>query len=490
MLLYIRMAVVMLVSLYTSRVVLDVLGVADFGVYNVVSGIVVLFSFLNTALANASQRYLSIAIAEADRKVVDSTFSVCLTLHVVLAAVILLLCETAGLFYVKNYLSVPDGKERIAVFAFHIAAFSTCANVLRVPFYALLISYENMSAIAYLSIAEAFLKLGGVLLLPVIPGEKLAVYSVMLLSVYLLVLASFILFCFLRYKVRISKVKDWKLLKEFTGFSGWNMLGGAADITYQQGTNLVINYFCGVTVNAAVGIMNQVRTAVYSFVYNLQLAANPQIIKSYSSGNMEYFHYLVKLVSRTGYALMLVLGIPLILNMEYILSLWLISVPAHTVQFCTLILIFCMIDSLTGPLWISMQSTGRIALYTTVTSAIVLMNLPLSYIALKSGFPPLSVYVIQTGLCVISLVAKIVFARYYTGLQTASYFKEVIGPLLAVTAISVSLSFLSSMTLEGFSCLLVTSLVGFLSVSVSMFYIGLKPAERRKVMMKIRSMTG
>lgn len=487
LLLYIRMAVVMLVSLYTGRVVLNVLGVVDYGVYNVVSGIVVLFSFLNTALSNSSQRYLSISVAESDRAAVENVFSVCLALHIILAAVIALLCETAGLFYVKHCLSVPEGKEHLAVVAFHLAVAATVANVLRVPFYALLISYENMSAVAYLSIMEAALKLGGVLLLPLIPGEKLVVYSLVLVVVYVLVLFSFAVFALLRYHIVLRRVSDWRLLREFTGFSGWNVLGGVADVTYQQGTNLLINHFCGVAVNAAVGVMNQVRTAVYSFVYNMQLAANPQIIKSYSAGDFQWFHSLISLVSRAGFALMLMMGIPLILNMEYVLDLWLVSVPDYAVQFCRLILVFCTIDSLTGPLWVAMQASGKISFYTLATSSVVLLNLPLSYIALKAGYPPVSVYVIQIGLCLMSLIVKLLFASRLVGLLFMDFLKEVILPLVAVTVISSALSFLASMWLDGISRLLVTVLVGFLSVWLSMFYIGLKPGERTVVIGKIRT---
>ena len=204
------MAVVMLVSLYTGRVVLDVLGVTDYGVYNVVSGIVILFSFLNTALSNSSQRYLSIAVEKVDNDIIEKTFSVCLALHLILAAVIVILCETAGLYYVRHFLSVPIGKEHLSVIAFHLAVAATIINVLRVPFYAVLIAYENMAAVAYLSIVEAGLKLAGVLVLPLIPGEKLIVYSFILLGVYLLVLLSFSLYSLLRYHIKIHKVSDWR----------------------------------------------------------------------------------------------------------------------------------------------------------------------------------------------------------------------------------------------------------------------------------------
>ena len=486
LLLYIRMAVVMLVSLYTGRVVLNVLGVIDYGVYNVVSGIVVLFSFLNTALSNSSQRYLSITVAEGDKAGIENTFSVCLALHMMLAAVILVLCETVGLYYVRHYLSVPEGKEQLAVVTFHLAVAATCANVLRVPFYAVLISFENMSAVAYLSILEAVLKLGGVLLLPFIPGEKLIIYSLTLLAVYVLVLLFFAAFSLIRYRIALRRVSDWRLLREFTGFSGWNMLGGVADVAYQQGTNLLINNFFGVTVNAAVGVMNQVRTAVYSLVYNMQLAANPQIIKSYSAGDKQWFQTLISLVSRAGYALMLMMGLPMILNMDYVLDLWLVSVPEYAVQICRLILVFCIVDSLTGPLWVSMQATGRISLYSSVTGIILLLNLPFSCFALKAGCPPWTVYVIQIILCVVSLAVKLKFASHYAGLMFGTYIRTTVLPLLAVTAISVAVTYVAGLWNSGFFRLFLTSLVGFLSVSASMFYIGLRPDERVKLKSFIR----
>ena len=233
--------------------------------------------------------------------------------------------------------------------------------------------------------------------------------------------------------------------------------------------------------------MNQVRTAVYSFVYNLQLAANPQIIKSYSSGDLQWFYSLISLVSRAGYALMLMMGLPMILNMDYVLDLWLVSVPEYAVQFCRLILIFCIVDSLTGPLWVAMQASGKISFYTLATGFAVLLNLPLSYVALKAGYEPASVYLIQIFLCAISLVIKLLFVRSKAGLSLAAFFKEVILPLLAVTVVSVSATWLAGFWSDGIFKLLITLLVSFLSVSASMFYIGLKPGERLALKAKIRS---
>lgn len=485
LLLYVRMAIIMLVSLYTSRVVLNVLGVEDFGIYNVVSGIVILFSFLNTALTNASQRYLSVAIGAGDRKHFLKVFSTSCYLHVVLVLLFIIISETVGLWYVKEVLSVPEGKESLAVTTYHLAIISTSINIIRVPFQATIISYEHMSAYAYISIAEAFLKLIAVSILPIISGVKLILYSELLVGVYVCVLLCFMIYCIITYKIRLVSVSDKKLIKEFVSFSGWNIFGGVGDVAYQQGTNLIINFFCGVSVNAAVGIMNQVKTAVYSFVSNLQVAANPQIIKSYSLGNRDYFYYLVTLISRLSYALMLLFSIPMILNMDYILNLWLISAPEYASNFCMLILIFSLVDSLNGPLWVSMQASGKIASYQVVMSLLLLLNLPLSFYALKSGFAPEIVYLIQIFICIVSLVCRLYFAKKYCSIRIVAYLKDVVFPLLKVTLISILFPLLSAWLFEGMLKLGVTTVLSIMSVSLSMYWCGINIQERDSVKQKI-----
>lgn len=486
LLLYFRMAIIMLVSLYTSRAVLNVLGIEDYGIYNVVSGIVVLFSFLNTAMTNASQRYLSIAIGKDDRGELIKVFSSSLYLHISLIIIIIALAETIGLWYVKEKLSVPEGKESIAVLTYHLAVIVTCINIFRVPFQATVISYEHMSVYALISIGEAILKLAAIVVIPYISGEKLVLYSLLTIIAYGLILIIFIVFCLLKYKLKVVLISDMKLIKEFISFSGWNILGGIGDITYQQGTSLVINSFCGVTVNAAVGVMNQVRSAVYSFVGNLQLAANPQIIKTYSRSEFRDFYSLISLTSRLSFFLMLVFTVPMLLNIDYILQVWLKVVPMYSSEFCKLILIYCLIDSLSGPLWISIQASGRIKYYQICVSICLLMNLPLSYFALYKGFSPSSVYIIQIAICLFAQIVRIGFAHKYVNLDLLFYFREIILRILVVTILSSILPIIISQYFDGFLKLLLTFTTNLLALCVVVYLFGINRVEREKLNLYIK----
>lgn len=479
------MAIVMLVSLYASRKVLNVLGVEDFGIYNVVSGIVILFSFMNAAMTNASQRYLSFALGKEDRRELLKVFSTSIFLHFAIILLLVVLTETLGLWYVREKLSIPEGKYTQAVITYHLAILATCINIIRVPFQATIISYEHMSKYAIISIVESVLKLLSVCLLPIIPGNKLLLYSLLIIIINLIILTIYICICVLDYRLKLIYVSDGRLIKEFISFSGWNMLGGIADVTYQQGTNLIINSFYGVTVNAAVGIMNQVRTAVYSFVSNLQLAANPQIIKSYSNQDYNYFLSLISLVSRLSYYMMLALAIPLIINMDYILTIWLKTVPNYSSVFCRLILIYCLIDSLSGPLWVSIQATGNMKYYQIFISTILILNLPLSQAALHYGFAPEVVYIIQIILCVVALVVRVILAHKYINMNVMYYIKEVLLRIIAVTILSSSFSLLFINLCDGFWKLLLTFFINLVSLLCAVYFIGINNAERARIRLYI-----
>ena len=481
------MAVVMFVTLYISRIVLNVLGVEDYGIYNVVSGIVVLFSFLNTALTNATQRYFSICIANKNHDDLIKVFSTSIFLHFLVIIFVLLLTETFGLWYIKEKLSLPDGKLALAVGTYHLAIIATCINIIRVPFQAILISNEQMSVYAIITVLETILKLFAVLLLPLLTGEKLLLYSFLNILVFLLIFLTFVVYTVLKYRLKIVLLSDVKLLKEFAIFSGWNMLGGVADITYQQGTNLILNHFGGVIVNAAVGIMNQVRTAVFSFVSNLQLAANPQIIKSYSSDDFSYFYSLISLISRLSYYLILLFAIPLILNIEFILEVWLKIVPPYTPIFCKLILIYCLIDSLSGPLWVAIQATGKMKTYQLVISVCLISNLPISYFALRGGAPLPIVYIIQIFLCCVAMNLRLIIAKKYVNLNLSSYFKEIVLKILIVTVLSSLVPIICSYIFEGFLKFIVTSIFNTLSLVVTAYYLGITCDERNRVVSYIKN---
>lgn len=485
--LYVRMLLIMLVTLYTSRVIINALGVVDFGIYNIVAGIVVLFSFLSSAMTAASQRYLSIAIGTTNESFIQRVFSASLLSHLILAVAVVLIAETIGLWLLYDKLVIPYERKAAAFSTYHIVVVITFLNIIRVPFNASIISHERMDFYAYMSILEAILKLAIVFLLQLFDFDKLISYSLLLMLVAILVNVVYIYYCIKNFSGhRITLVTSRELLKEMTTFSGWNILGGIADVGYKQGTNIILNIFCGVTLNAALGITNQIRTAIYSFVSNLQVAANPQIIKSYAEKNSERVHSLVCSISKCSFFLMLFLAIPLIINMDYLLRLWLINPPEHSVTFVQLILVFCLFDSLSGPLWTSMQATGKIRNYLLWTSSMLLLNLPLTYMALWLGYAPESILVIQIIIVIITLVIRVCFLKKYIGLSYTKYFRSVILPILSTAIFSVPFPLLfSNFFTEGLR-LFSTSLISTCSVGGSIYLCGLTKDERSYIIRLIK----
>lgn len=361
LLLYFRMILIMVVSLYTSRIILNELGVEDFGIYNLVAGVVILFSFLSNAMITATQRYLSIAIGKKDEKYIQAVFSTSLLSHFFLIFFIFLAAETIGLWLINAKLEIPADRMSATNFVYQLAILTTCVNIIRIPYNASIIANERMSFFAYVSIVETFLKLAVVWALAITPGDKLVIYSFLLLLVAIVIDIAYWYYCqrfLLANKFYLKTNK--KLFVELTSFSVWNLFGGLADIGYKQGTNIILNLFWGVSINAVLGITNQIRNALVPFIGNLQLAVNPQMVKSYALGDYEYFKILVYRISKYSYFLMLIIVFPIIFNIDLILELWLKNPPEHTAIFAILTSVYCLVDSLTGPLWAAMQAGGKI----------------------------------------------------------------------------------------------------------------------------------
>lgn len=368
LLLYFRMILIMVVSLYTSRIILNELGVEDFGIYNLVAGVVILFSFLSNAMITATQRYLSIAIGKKDEKYIQAVFSTSLLSHFFLIFFIFLAAETIGLWLINAKLEIPADRMSATNFVYQLAILTTCVNIIRIPYNASIIANERMSFFAYVSIVETFLKLAVVWALAITPGDKLVIYSFLLLLVAIVIDIAYWYYCqrfLLANKFYLKTNK--KLFVELTSFSVWNLFGGLADIGYKQGTNIILNLFWGVSINAVLGITNQIRNALVPFIGNLQLAVNPQMVKSYALGDYEYFKILVYRISKYSYFLMLIIVFPIIFNIDLILELWLKNPPEHTAIFAILTSVYCLVDSLTGPLWAAMQAGGKIKRFQIVT---------------------------------------------------------------------------------------------------------------------------
>lgn len=470
LLLYFRMILIMVVSLYTSRVILNELGVEDFGIYNLVAGVVVLFSFLSNAMVTATQRYLSVAIGKGDEKYIQSIFSTSLLSHLFLILLIIIVAETVGLWFVNAKLEIPVDRMYATNVIYQLAIATTCVNIIRIPYNASIKANERMSFFAYISIVETFLKLFIVWALVIVSGDKLIIYSLLLLFVTIAINIAYWYYCHKNLIAnRFILKSDKKLLVELTSFSGWNLFGGLADVGYKQGTNIILNLFFGVTVNAALGITNQIRNAIFSFVGNLQLAANPQIVKSYATGEYHYFTILVHRISKYSYFLMLLLTFPIIFNIDLILKIWLKKTPEYTATFAVLTLVFCLIDSLTGPLWVAMQAGGKIQRFQIITSICLLLNLPISYMFLVWGYSPYSVLVIQIIITVVTLGVRLLFVKYYLQFSICSYLSEVLLPVILVTLFSIPVPLYICFESDGYTRLFLTVL--FMPIMVFITYL-------------------
>ena len=434
--LYVRMGVTMLVSLFTSRVVLQTLGVQDFGIYNVVGGVVVLFSFLNAAMSSATQRFLNFELGRKDFAQVGRVFSMSMSVHFAIAGAVLLLAETVGLWFLNTQLNIPAERMAAANWVYQFSVASTLLGIMLVPYNATIIAYERMTFYAWASIATTFLRLGIVYLLVIGNTDKLVLYAALTFAVGVLMQIVHVVYCrraFPRTAI-YRPFRDKKLFRELVSFSGWSLFGGVANMANSQGINMVMNIFCGVGVNAAMGIANQVNAAVYQFVGNFQTAFNPQIVKLYSAGNHDAFIRLIFRASKFSYYMMFFLAFPLMLNADFVLSVWLGDVPEYAADFARWTLAFMLVDALSGPLWMSVQATGKIRNYQMIVSAFIFTNLPLCVLLLWCGFSPVWVLACRAGINVLTTLWRVFYLRGKVGLPSWKYLREVVGKVLCVSA--------------------------------------------------------
>ena len=477
--LYFRMLLLMVITLYTSRVTLQVLGVEDFGIYNIVGGVVILFAFLSRALNSASSRYLSLAVSTNDESEIQKNFSTILVGHIYLMLIVFFLLETIGLWFVVYKLNIPSGKEIAASVVYQFAVISTCLSILRTPFNASVIANEQMNFYAYTGIVEGILKLVVVWILLVVPFDKLVSYAILMMLSVLVINIWYLVYCVKKFRGnKIILKTDWKLLKPILSFSGWNLFNGIADIGWQQGTNIILNMFYGVTLNATMGITNQVRTAIYSFVVNLQMAANPQIIKAYGTNNQKRFEQLVYTISKYSYLLMLFFTIPLCFNMEYVLQLWLVDVPDYTVSFTILILIFSLTDTLSGPLWISVQANGNVKMFSIVYSIILLFNVPVTYLLFYLGYAPEWMLYARILINIIGVIWELLYVRHLVNFNLIEYVRQVLSPITIVTIVTVFLTYLVKDMFEGFSSLILTAIVSTIALTITTYVCGMSSSEK------------
>jgi len=489
LLLYFRMLFMMAVSLYTSRVVLNALGVEDFGIYNVVGGVVAMFSMLSGSLSAAITRFITYELGTGNRENLKKIFSSAVTIQIGLAVLIILLAEAVGVWFLNVKMNIPDIRMAAANWVFQFSILTFAINLISVPYNASIIAHERMSAFAYISILEAVGKLAIAYLIIVSPMDRLVFYAILMCAVALIVRLAYGIYCKKHFEeCTYHFIFDRDLLKRMFGFAGWNFIGAISSVLRDQGGNVVINLFCGPAANAARGIAFQVNNAISGFVTNFMTALNPQITKSYAAGDRDYMMTLIFQGARLSFYMLLLLSLPMLVNTHYILGLWLKIVPNHAVLFVQLVLVFAMSESISQPLITAMLATGRIRNYQIVVGGLQMMNLPVSYILLRMGMFPEVVIVVAIVISQCCLVARLVMLRGMIGLSVKKYMKKVYINVLTVTVMAAIIPFLLTIKLEeSFLNFVLLCLTSFICTGITIYYAGCTKAERQFLLNKLHT---
>lgn len=452
LLLYVRMFLVMGISLYTSRVILHVLGVEDFGIYNIVGTTVVLFSFVSNSLTIAIQRYLSFALGQNDIIRFIDVFNQGFYVFLLLSIVLIVVSETIGLYILYNFVSIPTDRFQAALWVYQFSMFSFIFSVLKTPYSASLIAYEKMSFFAYMGIVEVVLKLLVVYVIVIVPWDKLTFYSGLLLMISILLLGIHICYCSkylagCRLRWGVNRV----IVKELLGFSSWTLLTSGSQMLTYQGVNILLNNFWGVIINAATGIANQIMGACTQFLSNFQVAFNPQLVKSYASGDMKYFRLLLYRTSIASFYLMMLVTIPLIVEMDYILFIWLSEVPPYTEEFSICIILSLLIESYSGPIWMAIQATGKIKKYQIVTSLLYLLNFVGSFVLLIMGYSPISAFIIRIFVSLLALWARTYLLNKMVDISLMRFFTNVVLRSSLIYVLSIGVAYYIRSLMDGFA---------------------------------------
>lgn len=488
---YIRMLIMVFIGLYTSRIILDSLGVNDFGLYNVIGGVVGFLGFINSSLAMATIRYITYEQGkQASTNDLHSVFCTARIIHIVISVFIFLLAETIGLWYVLNVLQVPDGRMTATIAVYQFTIFQSVVAIISVPYNALINAHEKMSAFAFIAIYEAAINLCIAFIIRCMPYDRLIVYGLLLMLMQISIRYIYSRYCRRHFpEVKGKWVFDKRLFKEMLKFALWISNGTLAVVAYTQGLNLLLNAFFGPVVNAARGVAVQVQQKIYMFCYNFQAAVNPQITKSYAEGDFEYLHKLVINTSCYSFYLLFIISLPVFIQAPFILSKWLTEVPEYSVPFLRLTLIVGLIDSLSTPMNTSIHATGNIKMFQIFEASTLLLIVPVSYICLKLGSSPISVFIVQAILFLISQVIRCIIVCPAIHMARRTYLKKCFFKILFVISIPVILMTIFEYYLyvknEWLHFFLSCALSVFISC-LSIYYIGLEKNMRIKIIAVIK----
>lgn len=474
------MLLIMLVSLYTSRVILNVLGIEDYGIYNVVGGVVAMVSFFNSTLSATCQRYFSYELGRGNQEGISALFRLNLTVYLYFILVVLFFAETIGLWFVNRYLVIPQERITAMNWTYQFSILTFIVSSLSIPYNALIISHEQMSVYAYISIIEVLLRLGVVFLLSLCNVDKLILYAILLFLSATCVTLFYYLYCRYKYpESHYSYLWETDKVYEVASYSGWHLIGAISIIVRSQGVNILLNSFFNPVVNGARAIAFQVSVAVDSLTNSFFVAVKPQLYKLYGANDLKQMYELLSRSSKICFFLVAILAYPILMNMEFVLDLWLNQVPDYAILFTQLVLINAIIDSVNGPAIASALATGRIKYFEIITGGLMILNLPVSYIFLSFGFAPEITMIVSIVFSLLTIIVRCFILENLIGYKVAYYMLNIFSPLAVVSLLSFAIvhcvsGYIDNVTIHFF----VTSILSVLLLSILTFFIALTSFER------------
>ena len=450
LLLYCRMLLLMIISLYTSRVILNALGVEDYGIYNVVGGVVSLFSILSGSISAAISRYMTFELGKRDNKNMQSIFCTAINIQLMIVLAITILLETVGLWFMNNKMVISPERADAAYWCFQFSVITFGVNLLSTPYNAIIVAYERMSAFAYISLFDAISKLAIAFVILLNPIDRLVYYGALVLVAGIIQRYLYVLYCRKHFsECRYTLIFDRKITKEMFGFAGWNFIGASSAVLRDQGGNFMI-------------------------------ALNPQITKNYASGDYGYMFSLAFQGARLSYYILLILSLPIFVTTPYLLHLWLGIVPEHASNFTRLVLLFTMSESLASPLVTIMLATGKIKNYQLIVGGLQLLNLPISYVGLKLGFPPEVTFITAIIVSVVCEFARLIMLRKMVGLSIRKFLKDVYINVVIVTVVAAILPLIIDFFIDAYNFKLfsITVLCSVISAMMAIYYVGCTASDR------------
>lgn len=488
--LYFRMLLTLLVGLYTARVVLKTLGASDYGLYNVVGGIVTLFMFVNVTLSTGTLRFLTFALGQGDTQKLRHIFSTVSYLHFFLMIIILIISEVVGLWLLYNKMQIPEGRMDAAFWVLQFSVFASLVAVIQVPFMSSIMAHEKMNIYAWVSIYDAVMKLLIVFLIQVVNSDKLILYAFLLLLVHVSTSLIYIYYCRIKYEeCRLFKGFDKKIFKDIASFSGWNVFGVCAVTMQAQGVNILLNMFFGTIVNAARGIAVQVNGIIIQFVGNFQAAVNPQIVKLYASGQKDKMISLVIENSKIAAYLLLLIAVPLFIELEFVLKLWLGEYPYYTPIFLRIIIVQSLIQTISRPLVMAVHAVGKMKEVSLTSGLGLLLILPITYLLLKLGVDIVIVFIVNVIPWLLETLFDLYYENKFIGFPVWGFYRRVYGIVFPLAIIVFMIPYVVHIFLpfQGWGRFMIVCFVSVVTSVIVIYYLGLSKYLRGVVLDKVNS---